>query len=57
MQIRRSDLDQLHAEFARQKAGQRHFELRVGKKEHALAGQHRGVPADGLARARDAPAA
>ncbi len=54
MQIGRADLDQLHRQFARQKARQRNFELRIGKQEDALAGEldRDSAPAPARARAR-----
>ena len=68
MQIGRADLDQVHRELAGEKPGERHFELRVGEEEHALAGKLGAVASqseagplearrDGLAEPRwvDAP--
>ena len=56
MQIGRADLDQLHAQFARQEARQRDFELRVGKEEDPLAGELRAMRGQRLARPLAAPA-
>jgi hypothetical protein len=39
VQVGRADLDQLHAELAREEARERHLELRVGEEEDALAGE------------------
>ena len=44
----------LHAEFAREEARERHFELRIGEEEDALAGELEAMARHGLARALDA---
>ena len=48
----RADLDDAHAEFARQHAGERHFELRIGEQEQAATAEFRAIPVEGAAGAR-----
>ena len=52
MQIGRADLDEPHRQLARQEARQRHFELRIGEEEDALAGEFARGSARARARAR-----
>ena len=57
VQVGRADFDQHHAQFACQEARQRHFQLRIGQEEDALALQPFAAVGDGalgpLAARRD----
>ena len=47
VQVRRADLGERHAEFARQKTRQRNLELRIGEEEDAFAGELRALAGHG----------